>query len=144
LVIDYNRICGISISRIALYQRVDLKSPDFTYDAGILFLFTALEPLLAISLACMPLLRPFGEKIANSSAVSWVRSVTSSITASKGTSLHSMETGKPTHDGSESLSLNSYPSRPKMPSREAGTRIVVTSEAKQNYEAHLGGMKEQV
>ncbi|KAF2110246.1 hypothetical protein BDV96DRAFT_650894 [Lophiotrema nucula] len=75
-------ICAVSIARIALYKLLDITSPELTYDAGILYLFTVLEPLLGIILACMPLLRPAGNHIANSlmvsSAISWAKSFASS------------------------------------------------------------------
>jgi hypothetical protein len=99
-------------------------------------LFTALEPLLAISLACMPLLRPFGEKVANSSAISWVKSITSSMSASRGTSLHSVEKGKAS---SESSSMDNYPLHPDVPYYKAGGDIMVTSEVDQQSSRLSGG-----
>jgi hypothetical protein len=80
---------------------VDLDSPEFMYESATLYLFTGMEPLLAISLACMPLLRPAGEILASSSAMLWIRSFTTSISLSRGGSKLSTDKAKPPSSSSE-------------------------------------------
>lgn len=42
-----------------------------TYGLAVLYIFTALEPLLGIVLACLPLIRPVANKISESPPMSW-------------------------------------------------------------------------
>ncbi|KAK7998973.1 hypothetical protein PG991_014648 [Apiospora marii] len=79
-------ICIISIARVALYQlALGLGGSDFSWTGSTLFLFTAIEAHLGCVLACMPLIRPAGEKLASMSFVSWARSLINRSTASKST-----------------------------------------------------------
>ncbi|KAK4222684.1 hypothetical protein QBC38DRAFT_489287 [Podospora fimiseda] len=67
-------ICAIAVARIALYQlALAYDQTDFTYSGSTLYLFTSIEPLLGIALACLPLLRPIGDRASNSPIVSWVK-----------------------------------------------------------------------
>jgi hypothetical protein len=68
-----NRICIISVLRIVLYQR--LSTTDLTHDTVVLYLFTALEPLLGIVLASLPIMRPAGSQLAHSSVFSWSKAL---------------------------------------------------------------------
>lgn len=55
-------------------------TPDFTYTATTIYIFTTVEPSLACSLACMPLLRPVVEALAEldlPSSLPWLRLSTS-------------------------------------------------------------------
>ncbi|RDW74451.1 uncharacterized protein DSM5745_07113 [Aspergillus mulundensis] len=54
-------ICIITIFRINMIN--DLVSTDLTYTTAPLMIFTILEPLLGIILACLPLLRPVFERV---------------------------------------------------------------------------------
>ncbi|KAL4903832.1 hypothetical protein BDW74DRAFT_155471 [Aspergillus multicolor] len=54
-------ICIITIFRINMIN--DLVSTDLTYTTTPLMIFTILEPLLGIILACLPLLRPVFERV---------------------------------------------------------------------------------
>jgi hypothetical protein len=129
-----------------MFKKVDLKSPDFTYDAVNLYLFTALEPLLAISLACLPLLRPFSERIAGSSALSWVKSLRSSMTLSKGSTAHSAQKSSANGDTSGSSSLSDIPLHAHAAAFHKVGRheIMVTSEVEQKFEIRDSFRKEQV
>ena len=64
-------ICIVSLLRIIWVHRV--KAEDVTYGWAPLYLFTALEPLLGIVLACLPLVQPVTSKIFMSSIVDWSR-----------------------------------------------------------------------
>ncbi|MCJ1264136.1 hypothetical protein MMC22_004007 [Lobaria immixta] len=64
-------ICIISLLRIAYWRKV--LGADLTYSATLLYLFTALEPLLGIFLASLPFMRPAGIVIINSSMFSWTK-----------------------------------------------------------------------
>ncbi|KAK4156105.1 hypothetical protein C8A00DRAFT_12914 [Chaetomidium leptoderma] len=69
-------ICSIAIARIALYQlALGYDQTDFTYTGSTLYLFTSMEPLLACTLACMPMLQPVADMTTNSSVVSWAKSL---------------------------------------------------------------------
>ena len=59
--------------RIAYYNR--LKGTDLTYSVTLLYMFTALEPLLGIVLASLPVMRAAGNQLFNSSAFSWAKSL---------------------------------------------------------------------
>ncbi len=67
----WHRICVITGLRIGFLDRVN--DPDVTYNWAILFLFCALEALLGITLACLPVLPPVTGKLADSQAFSWSR-----------------------------------------------------------------------
>lgn len=70
----------MAILRIALYKSVlDYTNPDFTYSSTTLYLFTSIDSSLGVTLACMPLLRPLGERLEKCSALTWVRSVTNTL-----------------------------------------------------------------
>ncbi|ROW15063.1 hypothetical protein VPNG_03453 [Cytospora leucostoma] len=70
-------VCAIAIVRVGLYRDVsDYTDIDFTYTGATLYLFTAIDSSLGVTLACMPLLRPVGERLVTSSAVTWIRSMT--------------------------------------------------------------------
>lgn len=59
-----------------MYRDVsDYTNIDFTYTGATLYLFTAIDSSLGVTLACMPLLRPVGERLVTSSAVTWIRSL---------------------------------------------------------------------
>jgi hypothetical protein len=80
-------ICAIGIARLVLFDSVDLANPEFTYLSGTLYLFTSMEPLLAITLGSMPLLTPVGNFVRKSAALSWIKTIATSIGGiSKGTS----------------------------------------------------------
>ncbi|KAK3984628.1 hypothetical protein QBC44DRAFT_336643 [Cladorrhinum sp. PSN332] len=67
-------ICAIAVARIALYQlALAYDQTDFTYSGSTLYLFTSIEPLLGISLACLPLLRPIGDRASGSPIANWVK-----------------------------------------------------------------------
>jgi hypothetical protein len=129
-------ICAISFARLGIYKSLDLQSPEFTYDAATLYLFTILEPTIAIILACIPLLRPAGEKIANSSAVSWMKSVSSSIASSRNTSKYSTHKGK-----SGATSIDEVPLQSMAPNAKYGRlsdsskNIHVTSKVEQRFDS---------
>ncbi len=63
------RICIVSLLRIALWRHIE--GTDLTYTVSLLYLFTALEPLLGIVLASLPMMRPAGTQIIKSSILSW-------------------------------------------------------------------------
>ncbi|KAI2608560.1 uncharacterized protein GGS25DRAFT_490794 [Hypoxylon fragiforme] len=96
-------ICAISIARICLYQlALGYDQSDFTWSGSTLYLFTALEPLIACSLACMPLLRPVSEKLSASPVVTWAKSwVTYSTSGSSrfGRGQQSGDTGNDSLEG---------------------------------------------
>lgn len=71
-----DRICAISVARIALYQAmIQFGQLDFTYSVTVLYLFTAIEPALGITLACMPLMRPLFEHISPAAALTYIKSL---------------------------------------------------------------------
>lgn len=61
-------ICIISLLRIVWAHRLD---HDVTYNWAVLYLFSLLEPLLGITVACLPLIQPVVNKISLSSVMSW-------------------------------------------------------------------------
>ena len=65
-------ICIIALIRIAYYNL--LNSQDLTHDTVLLFICTAIEPLLGIVLASLPFVRPAGLKILESFMMSWLLS----------------------------------------------------------------------
>ena len=67
------RICVISLLRIALWRY--LEGQDLTYTATLLYLFTALEPLLGIVLASLPIIKGASTEIINSSMLSWTKTL---------------------------------------------------------------------
>ncbi|KAK4167901.1 hypothetical protein QBC43DRAFT_125777 [Cladorrhinum sp. PSN259] len=72
-------VCAIAVARIALYQlALAYDQTDFTYSSATLYLFSALEALLMLSLACLPLLRPIGEKASESTLVKKIKGLCSS------------------------------------------------------------------
>ncbi|KAG8167237.1 hypothetical protein KVR01_002926 [Diaporthe batatas] len=73
-------ICSIAIARIATWKiALGLTSDDFTYTGTTLYLFSAIDVSVLCALACMPLLKPVGEKLASSSAVAWTRTLFQSL-----------------------------------------------------------------
>jgi hypothetical protein len=85
-----------------------------------------MEPLLAITLASMPLLTPIGSSILNSSTIVWIKSITTSISSSKATS-----------KGSSKLSSDELPlhsNNANYHKMEDGKSIRVDVELNQSYE----------
>ena len=72
----------ISLLRIAFWPH--LESDDFTYSVSLLYLFSALEPLLGIVLASLPIMRQAGVHIINSPVLSWVKSLMASSGSGSG------------------------------------------------------------
>ena len=64
-------ICIISLIRIVWVHRVG--QADITYNWAVLYLFTTLEPLLGIVVACLPLIQPVVNKVSLSSVMIWSR-----------------------------------------------------------------------
>jgi hypothetical protein len=92
-------ICVISIVRCIAIANLNLT--DVTYDVVLDNICTALEPTLGCINACLPLLQPVASSIAGSSALSWLKSLTSNMTSRR--RLRSNESGgsKPWHGHSE-------------------------------------------
>lgn len=69
-------ICAITIARLVLWRiALGYDSNDFTYTSWTLYLFSAIEVSVGCTLACMPLLKPAGKRLASSSVVSWLRTL---------------------------------------------------------------------
>ena len=73
--------------RIALWR--SLKGHDLTYTGLPIYVFTLVEPLLAIVLACLPILSPLRTQFVNSSIYSWSKSLLRSTSQTQ-SSFHQM------------------------------------------------------
>ena len=61
-----------------------MNSADFTYGWALLFLFTVLESLLGILIACLPVIQPVRMKLIDSAFMSWIGSKISDTLGSSG------------------------------------------------------------
>lgn len=78
------RICITSIVRIALYQlATGFGQLDFTWSGSLLYLICGLEVHLSCVLACMPLLRPLGERLNALAFVPWAKTLVSTSKMTK-------------------------------------------------------------
>ncbi|KAJ2998600.1 hypothetical protein NUW58_g272 [Xylaria curta] len=99
-------VCAISIARIALYQLiVEYGQNDFTWSGTTLYIFTGVEPLIACTISCLPLLRPVGGRITSSTPISWAMSLISTFKDKKSTQ-NSSTLGAT--DSSEGLNGNTF------------------------------------
>jgi hypothetical protein len=73
----------VSLLRVVYIANMDIA--DFSYAATDLAIWSFLEPSLGIVNASLPVLRPVGSRILNSSALEWARSSLRSSKSTAGT-----------------------------------------------------------
>lgn len=101
-----------------------LTSDDFTYTGSTLYLFSAIDVSLLCAFACMPLLKPVGEKLVSSSAVAWIK------TLAQTTLSRAFKASSGQHDWAKSCSVEG----PNLESAVVGGRNSMSSKDKTSSE----------